>query len=1067
MTERPAGDFTRAVCLFHETLHGCRFNNRRVAESERFTPKYLKSLCATLGVPCAVMLGDIHMRQQFELSASATAAYAGSMVCQDFGESHLRHGWLDWALAGGRWVSTPRDIPNPRAMYTATVRRGADVTQHPPENPQAYKVEHIDTSPEDLRKAVDALIAKHGFEPRDVTELNGSVSEAADAVGPKVESGGPGEAEREVAIMEQVLRREPEGVRRAVIDMHRAARPRAAERSRANLLRLTFSNMYSYGPGNLLDFERLRRATPGIIGVIAPNEAGKSALLDIIGYAVTGCAFRGAKSNIARRGPDGDPYPCQLRLAFERDGQRGIFDMQKEAQEIHPRVDLELGGESLVERDATETTQQQQALLGSFAHLNHVVMCREPGFSRMDVKKRKECLASLLQLGFYEGAKADNERQLAELRATLKANYTALCAIFPSIGSNAGPIQYRARAMLNSPLFRAAEDPPDPERVRALRRECAVVTQDIEEFEAERVKVGVATHDDEELKSCTRQELEAAARTRSTKTLEVLRNTLVLMDQRAASHPDIDVADRELAAASEEAALAEAALARLPPGVPHDPKRDIPKPKGVPSAALRAELLDMRAIIGAPPDGADEKVDANLVFESVRRLCDLHAAALWAPEKMRAHLVGNLARGLDGDEAVAEARRLARIEMQGEEAHLRELLRLWPAQARTQALRAAARQKLLQLQAEELREWKEREAQGVRAEQLTAARGRARKKLEAVRERVAGSERACVLADIRAHNAAIELEGRDQEQARESIDVAQARAEARLAAVQASYESLKRRGDRIANVQLHAGLIAEMRKAMGEIDVRVAYRKVLDPQKGLAAHLLRSAEQRVAATTNRHLAAAAAKFRISLKGGVLSLQGVAERVVNPDPALATGYQSFLLELAVRAALHEAAHVPLPNLLMIDEGFGALDSENLPQVGAALHALALTFPGPIITVTHREEMRPFLAQTVDILVEAGASQLGAREAPAVNFARAERRGPYLMVGGTCSCCQTSVKSWARHVASKKHRAFMSPSLEERNDEEVYCRACKRTVKRTSWVLHLETKAHQSLCRDVAA
>lgn len=1057
ISTQPVGEFTQAICLFHETLHGCRYNNRREAESERFTPKYLKDLCNTLNVPCAVMLGDIHMRQVFKLNSSSMAAYAGSMICQDFGESHLKHGWLDWKLENEKWTPTPVDIPNPRAMYTASIRGGVNVTQQPPSSPQAYRVEYANTSADDLRREVDALIKLHGFEPRDVLEISGPQVSSNDAAHPQVHA--VPIAEQETEIIARVLSRESEDVRRAVVEMHRAARPRAAERTRANLLKLTFSNMYCYGRGNLLDFKKLRRSTPGIIGVIAPNEAGKSALLDIIGYAITGCAFRGAKTNMARRDADGSVRSCHLRLEFERDGRAGTFEMRKGEQELHPCIDLELGGESLLERDATETTKQQQTLLGGFTHLNHVVLCREPGFTRMDVKKRKECLASLLQLGFYEGAQKDNERCITELRATLKANYAALSAIFPTECSNAGPIQYRARALLDSPLFRAAEDPPDPERISALRGECAVVTQEIEDFELERARVAIATHGDDELRSLPRQELAALARARSPKTLEVLENTLALMDQRAASHPDIDAANKRLFVAEESLALATATLKKMPAGVSRSVGANIPKPKGVPSAVLRNELREMAGVIITPSNSAGERVDADMIMQSVKKLCELHAASLWAPEKMRAQFLEN--KG-ETDAEVSEAKRLARLEMQGESAYLQKLLRLLPEQARMGAVRDTAGQKLRQLQAEELRELQEHGAQEKEVKRLTAVRDQAQKDLVAVKERVTSSEKAQILAEIRAHNAAIELDIRDQEQAREKIDVAQARAQARLDAVKSSYESLKRKSDRIANVLLHADLIADMKKAMAEIDIRIAYRKVLDPQKGLAAHLIRVAEQRVAAITNRHLAAASAKFRMNLSGGVLTLKSAAARVVNPDPALATGYQSFLLELAVRAALHETAHVPLPNLLMIDEGFGALDSENLPQVGEALHALALNFPGPIITVTHREEMRPFLAQTVEIMFENGVSQLSARVDDDAQLALADvtaANGPRLPIDNTCSCCRTEVKNWARHRASKKHKAFLDPNLEERNDEEVFCKACRRIIKRCSWVSHLATKAHQ--------
>ena len=45
---------------------------------------------------------------------------------------------------------------------------------------------------------------------------------------------------------------------------------------------MEFDNMFSYGKKNVIDFTKLN----GIIGVVAPNHSGKSALIDIIAYTI-------------------------------------------------------------------------------------------------------------------------------------------------------------------------------------------------------------------------------------------------------------------------------------------------------------------------------------------------------------------------------------------------------------------------------------------------------------------------------------------------------------------------------------------------------------------------------------------------------------------------------------------------------------------------------------------------------------------------------------------------------------------------------------------------------------
>ena len=45
---------------------------------------------------------------------------------------------------------------------------------------------------------------------------------------------------------------------------------------------IEFDNMFSYGKDNRIDFTKLN----GVVGVVAPNHSGKSALIDIIAYTI-------------------------------------------------------------------------------------------------------------------------------------------------------------------------------------------------------------------------------------------------------------------------------------------------------------------------------------------------------------------------------------------------------------------------------------------------------------------------------------------------------------------------------------------------------------------------------------------------------------------------------------------------------------------------------------------------------------------------------------------------------------------------------------------------------------
>ena len=70
------------------------------------------------------------------------------------------------------------------------------------------------------------------------------------------------------------------------------------------LKRLEFSNMFSYGEDNVVDFTKLN----GIIGMFAPNASGKSSLLDALSFCLFDTSSRADRSP-SRRIPHSTKWP--------------------------------------------------------------------------------------------------------------------------------------------------------------------------------------------------------------------------------------------------------------------------------------------------------------------------------------------------------------------------------------------------------------------------------------------------------------------------------------------------------------------------------------------------------------------------------------------------------------------------------------------------------------------------------------------------------------------------------------------------------------------------------------
>ena len=86
--------------------------------------------------------------------------------------------------------------------------------------------------------------------------------------------------------------------------------------------------------------------------------------------------------------------------------------------------------------------------------------------------------------------------------------------------------------------------------------------------------------------------------------------------------------------------------------------------------------------------------------------------------------------------------------------------------------------------------------------------------------------------------------------------------------------------------------------------------------------------------------------------------------------LSSCMEKFISSIALRVALTNISNLPRPNFLIIDEGWGKLDSENLNSVNLLLDYLKTQFDF-IMVISHIDEMKDM----VDNLIEIKKDKLG--------------------------------------------------------------------------------------------
>lgn len=275
-------DLDDKILLYHGMVNGARFGDFNVSGERIFVDRLRRTRAA--------MLGDIHAHQVIE----ERAAYAGSMIQQNFGETNDK-GYLVWELPADH-----KQVPRITHYTLPSINR-------------FVKIDLRGCAPSEVSQIINAakggstdqsrisVIVDDDTQLETATRIMGRVDKvsrvarftraasASDPVTDQIETlkNMLSEMHLDTQTIEQIL------------ELHRE-RIKNFEVAKWHINRVTWSNMFKYTSGDI-DFDRLA-ASPGIAGVVAGNMSGKSSIFDIMVWGLFGKYLRGDKRSIVRFG---------------------------------------------------------------------------------------------------------------------------------------------------------------------------------------------------------------------------------------------------------------------------------------------------------------------------------------------------------------------------------------------------------------------------------------------------------------------------------------------------------------------------------------------------------------------------------------------------------------------------------------------------------------------------------------------------------------------------------------------------------------------------------------------
>ncbi len=360
------------------------------------------------------LLGDIHQYQY--LNEAKTVAYCSSLVQQNFGETYENHGFIMWDLENKTHKFYHLD--NDYGFHTLIISEG-ELQPYKKElitNKSRVRVKVSKTLDSKVKELISEIknylgIDEISITKQDIISANNSIditkNSNIDVRNVEVQNGLIRDylnltlnLDLTADLLEKVFDINKKS--NLLLDSH--------EEVIRNIIwkpkKFAFSNMFSYGENNLIDFSNLK----GIQGLFGPNASGKSSLLDALCFCLFDTTSRAYKAEQILNTKK-DWFNC--RFNFEIDGvdyfieKRGTKNAQGKVKVNIDFYHIDANGDKKILNG--EQRRDTNAIIKSFigSYEDFTLMClsiQNNGTNFVDKSQteRKEILAKFLDLNVFE-----------------------------------------------------------------------------------------------------------------------------------------------------------------------------------------------------------------------------------------------------------------------------------------------------------------------------------------------------------------------------------------------------------------------------------------------------------------------------------------------------------------------------------------------------------------------------------------------------------------------------------------------------------------------------------------
>lgn len=430
VTKKIKTDFDTKIALFHGGVFDAKTDIGYTVTNKSITNDMFDGHDMAL-------LGDIHLAQTLQkydpVEEKPVIRYASSLIQQNHGEALLGHGFSLWDVKNRGYKHV--EIPNDYGYFTIDIDDGKLITDivGMPKKPK-LRVRCKETIATELKKVVNEIKKTHEISDIIYMRIDGDDASKIVSLQSAANLNKIGNVDYQNQLISETLKiKYPDIMDDDTLEaVHKINKELNADLNKDDAsrnvswkpIKFEFSNMFSYGEKNVIDFTKLS----DVYGLFANNASGKSSLMDALCFTAfdkSARAFKATHVMNSQKMSFHGKFTFEIndvRYVIERNGirdKKGSVKVDVNFYKMEKDEKISLNSEA--RRSTNEIIRDYLGDYDDFVLTSLALQGNQGSFIEMGQTERKDLLCQFIGLNVFDKLLVKGNDKLKELTGAIKS----------------------------------------------------------------------------------------------------------------------------------------------------------------------------------------------------------------------------------------------------------------------------------------------------------------------------------------------------------------------------------------------------------------------------------------------------------------------------------------------------------------------------------------------------------------------------------------------------------------------------------------------------------------------